>query len=274
MKRNLPLENAPDQERKRCWTSSDDRYLLQLCKQDRTKTSRQLSPEWFLSNSKTVSDFTVRHQLLESGYKSHTAKPKPIRTAVQKYKRLSFAKSHINWLSDDWNKVIWSDESHFKLFNRKNRTFVRRKPNESDLSFSFIPRLQKGGGSISLWKCITSTGVGPLVFYDGRVNARSYVQLIGDALPAFINSRFGRSSGGFWYMQDNARPHVSDFAKKMLRKKQNSSSRMATYLSWSQSYWESLGHDRQSISNYSSKEFDGAQTNDWTDMDKIYIGNL
>ena len=83
---------------------------------------------------------------------------------------------------------------------------------------SFIPRLQKGGGSISLWGYMTSTGVGSLIFYDGRVNAHSYLQLIGDALPAFINSRFGTSPGGFWYMQDNARPHVSSFAKKFFKR--------------------------------------------------------
>ena len=43
MKRNLPLKSAPGQGRKRATTSSDDRCLLQLCKQDRTKASRQLS---------------------------------------------------------------------------------------------------------------------------------------------------------------------------------------------------------------------------------------
>ena len=218
MKRNVPLKNAHGQGRKRATTSSDDRCLLQLCKQDRIKTSHQLSSEWLLSSGKIVSDSTVRHRLLESGYKSHTAKPKPIRTAVQKQKRLSFEKGHINWLSDDWNKVIWSDESHFELFNRKSRTFIKRKPNEPDLPFSFISRLQKGGSSISLWECMTSTGVGPVIFYDGRMNARSYVQLIDDALSAFINNSFGTSLGGFWYMQDNARPHVSDFAKKFFER--------------------------------------------------------
>ena len=65
MKKNLPLKNAPGQGRKCATTSSDDRYLLQLRKQDRTKTRRQLSSESLLSSGKTVSDSTVRHQLLE-----------------------------------------------------------------------------------------------------------------------------------------------------------------------------------------------------------------
>ena len=81
------------------------------------------------------------------------------------------------------------------------------------MSFSFIPRLQKGGGSISLWGCITSIDVGSFIFYDHRVNSSSSVQLIGDVLSAFISSRFGTSAGGFWYMQDNTGPQVSGFAK-------------------------------------------------------------
>ena len=191
---------------------------MQLCKQDRTKTSRQLSSEWLLSNGKTVSDSTVRRRLLDMGYAGYTAKPKPIRSAAQKQKRVFFAKAHVNWLPDDWSKVIWSDESYFELFNRKNQTFVRRKPNESEMLFCFVPRVQKGGGCISVWGCMTSAGVGPLVFYNGRVNGRSYVQLVGDVLPVFINSQFGSNPGGFWYMQDNARPHVSVFAKKFFEK--------------------------------------------------------
>ena len=84
MKRNLPLKNAPGQGRKRATTSSDDRYLLQLCKQDRTKTSRQLSSESLLSSGKAVSDSIVRHRLLEGlDTKATLLNQKPIRTTVQ-----------------------------------------------------------------------------------------------------------------------------------------------------------------------------------------------
>lgn len=39
----------------------------------------------------------------------------------------------------------------------------------ADKPFSFLPRLQNGGGGVSVWGCMTSAGVGPLVFYEGRV---------------------------------------------------------------------------------------------------------
>jgi transposase len=219
MKQNLPLKNAPGQGRKRVSTPTDDRHLLELCKKDRTKSSQQLSSEWILSNGKTLSAVTVRRRLLEAGYASYTAKRKTVRTAAHKRKRLAFANTHINWLSDDWSKVIWSDEAHFELYNRKNRTLVRRKMNESDMPFSFVPRMQKGGGCVSVWGCMTSAGTGPLMFYEGRVNGRDYIQIIGDVLPAFINNRFSSTSGDCLYMQDNAPPHNSVFAKKIFERK-------------------------------------------------------
>ena len=73
--------------------------------------------------------------------------------------------------------MIWSDEAHFELFNRKNRTLVRRKMSERDRPFSFVPRMQNGGGSVSVWGCMTSSGLSNLVFYEGRVNGGTSSQM-------------------------------------------------------------------------------------------------
>lgn len=215
-KNGQPVNNIPGQGRKRLTTARDDRRLLALCKADRTKSSRQLSAEFTLSSGRLLSARTVRRRLLEAGYGSYTAKRKPIRNCLQKKARLQFANEHINWLPDDWKGVIWSDEAHFELFNRKNRTLVRRKRTESEKPFSFVPRMQKGGGSVSLWGCMTSAGVGELVFYEGRVNGQTYIQLIGDALISFIDRTFGPNDQ-FLFMQDNAPPHTSQFAMNFFR---------------------------------------------------------
>ena len=41
IRHNFPLKNVPGQGQKRATTSADDRYLLQLCKQDRVDSCRQ-----------------------------------------------------------------------------------------------------------------------------------------------------------------------------------------------------------------------------------------
>ncbi|CAF2180001.1 unnamed protein product [Rotaria magnacalcarata] len=45
-KLKLPLENRPGQGRKKLTTFKEDRYLLNLMKKDRRKSSRQLASDW------------------------------------------------------------------------------------------------------------------------------------------------------------------------------------------------------------------------------------
>ena len=111
-----------------------------------------------------LSVHTIRRRLLDAGYRRYTDKQKPIRNASQRKVRLQFANGYITWLPYDWKRIIWTEEAHFDLFNRKNRTLVRRIPSKSEKPFSFVARMQKRGGSISLWGCMTSEGIGDLVF--------------------------------------------------------------------------------------------------------------
>ena len=59
----LPLKNHPGQGRTKSTTSNEDHYLFKLMKTDRSKSSRQLAPEWDLSNGKSISPRTVRRRL-------------------------------------------------------------------------------------------------------------------------------------------------------------------------------------------------------------------
>ncbi|CAF4484534.1 unnamed protein product, partial [Rotaria magnacalcarata] len=79
--------------------------------------------------------------------------------------------------------------SHFEVFNRKKKSFVRRLPSESDKPFNFQPRVQGGGGSISVWGIMTAKGAGPLVFYDGRMNGPTCISVIEPVLLSFIEKK-------------------------------------------------------------------------------------
>ena len=95
------LTNAPSQGRKRLSIGREDRRLLQISKADRTKSSRQLSSEFTLSNGTQLSARTIRRRLLNDGYRSYSTKRKPIRNASQRKVRLQFANDYIAWLSYD-----------------------------------------------------------------------------------------------------------------------------------------------------------------------------
>ncbi len=85
-----------------------------------------------------------------AGYKSYTTKRKPYRKSHHRYTRLKFARDHYRWTFNEWENVIFSEESHFEVFNQKNRSYVRRFQSEVDASFNFHPCIQGGGGSTSV----------------------------------------------------------------------------------------------------------------------------
>ncbi|CAF4700528.1 unnamed protein product [Rotaria magnacalcarata] len=179
----LPLENRPGQGRKKLTTFKEDRYLLNLMKKDRQKSSRQLATDWNSSHGKSISARTVRRRLFNAGYKSYTVKPKPYRKPSHCSARLKFAKQCSDWNFSDWKTVLFSDESHFEVFNRKNKPFVRRLPSESDKPFNFQPRVQ--------------------VFYDGRMNGPTYISANEPVLLPFLEKKFDRDVTCY-YVQDNA----------------------------------------------------------------------
>ena len=207
IERGEALANRIGQGRHQLTTAADDRSLKLLVKKDRTKTSKALAREWSESLGKNVSPQTVRRRCVESNMKSYVQKRKPFRNRSQVKRRKDWCTKMQLWKQDQWRKVIWSDESHFELINRSNRVYVRRNQSEQNCSFNFQPRLQGGGGQVSVCGCFTATGPGPILFYDGRLNSASYVTILSAALPQFIEDEFGDQDGDYFFMQDNAPCH-------------------------------------------------------------------
>ncbi|CAF4581891.1 unnamed protein product, partial [Rotaria socialis] len=113
----------------------------------------------------------------------------------------------------EWNHIIWSDAAHFEVLNRKNRTCVRRLRSEADQRFNFVPNVQGGEGSISVWGCMAGGARGPLVIYSGKVDGRAYVKIIEELLPSFIENAFDSSNKNWMFMHDNAPPHRSKYVE-------------------------------------------------------------
>ena len=204
LKKKLPLENCRGQGRKKATTSEEDRELIVLMKRNRRKTSKQLATEWNSSIGKSISPRTVRRRLLDAGYKSYTVKPKPARKPQHHTSHFKFARKHLRWDFGEWKNVVFSDESHFEVFTRKNRSYVRRLPSEADRPFSFQPRMQCGGGSVSVFGCMTAEGVGPLVFYDGRMDGENYVKILETELVPYVRKTFENNIQ--WVLPSRQRP--------------------------------------------------------------------
>ena len=62
--------------------------------------------------------------------------------------------------------IIFSDESNFEIINRKNKRFVCRKNTEKYLEQHIQNCIQKGGGSVGIWGCISDSGVSRHKIYE------------------------------------------------------------------------------------------------------------
>ena len=108
------------------------------------------------------------------------------------------------------NKIIWSDESEFKLngtINRHNcRYWASTNPHE------LIPRSQYADG-VMVWCGITPSGIIGPYFFEENVNGPSYLKMLEDYLWPRVKHK------GMYFQQDGAPAHYSLQVREWLDKK-------------------------------------------------------
>lgn len=79
-----------------------------------------------------------------------------------KKKRLVLAMKHYQWTSEDWKKVLWTDESKLELFGSSRRIFVHHRVGERMVPQCVTSTVRHGGGSVMVWGCLAGSRVGDL----------------------------------------------------------------------------------------------------------------
>ncbi|KAH9361479.1 hypothetical protein HPB48_004578 [Haemaphysalis longicornis] len=88
-------------------SEEEDRPIVALASAEPFMTAGQIREAAGLD----VSDELVRSRLREAGLRNQVAAQKPLLSAVNKFKRLEFARHHLTWTVDDWQRVVFTDES-------------------------------------------------------------------------------------------------------------------------------------------------------------------
>ena len=70
----------------------------------------------------SISTSTVRNYLHQEGYFGRVAKKKPFVSENNRKKQLGWCWMRKDW-NEEWNKVIFSDESRFELFNNDSHNW-------------------------------------------------------------------------------------------------------------------------------------------------------
>ncbi len=121
-----------------------------------------------------VTKATISNTLRRQGLKSCSARRVPLLKPVHVQARLKFAREHLDDPEEDWENVIWSDETKIELFGKNSTCRVWRRKNAELHPKNTIPTVKHGGGNIMLWGCFSAKGPGRLIRVKERMNGAMY----------------------------------------------------------------------------------------------------
>ncbi|KAK3565622.1 hypothetical protein QTP86_012945 [Hemibagrus guttatus] len=164
-----------------------------------------------------VTKATISNTLRRQGLKSCSARRVPLLKPVHARARLKFAREHLDDPEEDWENVIWSDETKIELFGKNSTCRVWRRKNAELHPKNTIPTVKHGGGNIMLWGCFSAKGPGRLIRVKERMNGAMYCEILSkNLLPS---ARALKMKRGWVFQHDSDPKHTARAMKEWLRKK-------------------------------------------------------
>ncbi len=107
------------------------------------------------------------------------AKRKSVFTSRHTADRLRWARDHAHWTEDDWNSVLWTDESKFTIFaNGRRRVIVSRQKGGAYRYDRLQPTVKFGCKSVMVWGYFAAKSVGALHRIEGVMDQHVYLQVV------------------------------------------------------------------------------------------------
>lgn len=197
------LENLPKSGRPRKTTIWTDRRIKRISQNDPWMSAPRIIAE---IPEIMVSSRTVQRRLVDAKLFSRRPAKKPLISARNRVARLEFARRHLNWTVDEWKKVLFSDETRYKIFNSDGMKRVRRPINTRFNPKYVTPTVKHGKGSVFLWGCFSWNGVGPLNFINDIMDRFVYRDIMQNVMLPYAEWEMPLR---FIFQQDNDPKHSS-----------------------------------------------------------------
>ena len=193
-----------------------DRYIKRLSHDNPRMPATHIFKQIVEEGAENLSVRTVQRRLVDAGLFGRRPVKKPLISKKNRTARLEFAKAHVNWTEQQWNTILWSDESKFNLFGSDGTCYVRRPVRKRlDKKYQW-PTVKHGGGNIMVWGCFSSSGTGPIVKIEGKMDKKVYKNILSEHMLPFAEEEMPLR---WTFQQDNDPKHSSKFIKDWLKLK-------------------------------------------------------
>lgn len=206
----------PREGKARTLTARDERHLTLTVEKNPLMPLERIRREFNEASGNSVSINTLRRTLPLLGYHACAGARKPWVSPVNQTLRYKWCQARSQW-DEEWESIIWSDESRFKLFRSDGRVWTWRKVGHRYHTNHLIPTVKHGGGGVMVWSCFSWESLGPLVIVEGTMNGPKYcnmLQNVEEALEKLYGSLKSRT-----FQQDNAPCHKAKKVKAWFDKK-------------------------------------------------------
>jgi transposase len=205
-------ESRPRSGRPPVVTTNQRRQLKRLVTsktQNRRLCTAGVQELWKKKSGKDISVRTVGRALRSTGLRNCVARKKPLVSTENQAKRLAWCHKYAHWTTNNWSKVLWSDEATFSQFEANRNSRVWREPDEK-WSTDCVTATVKHSPSVMHWGCFSRQRLGRLVPLRTSVTGTAHVKTLQrHALPT-MRRMFPDGDG--WFQEDNASPHRSKVA--------------------------------------------------------------
>ena len=196
------LEDQPRSGRPRVTSEETDTLIAASAIETPITTPRIIRSELEVE----ASTRTVRRRLDEAGLFGRVARIEYPFTEENISKRLAFAEQYRTWTADQWDNVLFSDESYIYL-GQHGRIWVQR-PEDSDFIEEYMVHGQSQfSPKIGMWGCFSSRGPGAMAFYDDNMDTRLYTDYMARHMKPYALRLWPNEQ--WYYLQDGAGYHTS-----------------------------------------------------------------
>ncbi|XP_050496715.1 transposable element Tcb2 transposase [Bombus huntii] len=159
-------------------TPKMDHRIHRLSEKDRFRSANNIAAEINYKNDTQISARTVKRRLEDFNLRGRKPPKKPLLSSRNRKRRLAFTKAHKHWTSEDWQMLLFSDESKFNRVSSDGIRHVRRRIGESLKTQCVLKTLKHGVGNVMVCACFSRGSPGPICRINGITDRFQYMDIL------------------------------------------------------------------------------------------------